>query len=169
MGTLRHERRAIDPEGAEKRSYPEAFPALRPRYSKELVIPNGLVVSGDHSVRSTLAEALLQSGAAPILASSVQAAIPHMIEANLYCIVTQDVLPDGKYQDLLHWREQAVNTAPLIVISRAIDRRGCLEAIEVGAHDFLAYPLISGELQRIVEGFLDPKGSSRTVLSQFWD
>jgi DNA-binding NtrC family response regulator len=64
------------------------------------------------------------------------------------------LLPDGRYSDLLQLQQQNANNMPVIVVSRTGDWEEYFEALERGAHDFLAYPLIPGELQRILKTFL---------------
>ena len=63
-------------------------------------------------------------------------------------------LPDGRYSDLLQLQQQSAYNTPVIVVSRTGDWEEYFEALERGAHDFLAYPLIPGELQRILKAFL---------------
>ena len=128
----------------------ESSQALIRRKRKEIVIPSGLVISGDDAVRGTLGEALLLCGVAPVFANSLEQAARDIRAGKMSFGICQDELPDGKYKEVLLMKHAFENSFPLIVVSRTGDWPEYFEAIELGASDFLAYPLIPGELQRIV-------------------
>jgi len=150
------------PEDALGRSCPEAYPALLPR-SREGAIPAGLVVSGDNSIRYALAETLLLCGVAPMFATSVEQAIGDIVTGQHSFILCQDTLRDGKYEDLLHVQRAVRCSLPLIVISPTGDWPEYFQAVDRGAYDFLAYPLIPGELQRIIRNFLNERAVSQSA------
>jgi DNA-binding NtrC family response regulator len=143
----------------------ESFPSLLRRHNSPFQIPNGLVVSADDSICGHLGETLLLCGVAPTFAANIAQAAPHVSSADLNFVLCQDKLPDGKYADLLRLQRAARNASPLIVISRTGDWPDYFAAVELGAHDFLPYPLVPGELQRIVRGFLDQQHRYRVACS----
>ena len=131
----------------------DSFPALLPQDGPGVDIPNGLVISADETIRGTLGETLLLCGVAPAFASSIADSRKHLATGNPQVVLCQDLLPDGKYSDILHLTRRANNSAPVIVVSPTGDWEDYFAAIERGAHDFLAYPLIRGELQRIIHHY----------------
>jgi len=132
----------------------EAFPFLRRTSRGRFVVPNGLVVTPDYNMRGNLGEALLLSGVAPVFAASVADAAYHLATSSVTFIVSEHHLSDGSYSDLLSLSRASVAPPPLVVVSTTGDWPDYFEAIDRGAFDFLAYPLIPGELQRIVSAYL---------------
>jgi DNA-binding NtrC family response regulator len=122
---------------------------------KQVAPPKGLVVSADSSVRSALGETLLLCGATPVLAASIREASQRIRCGHLRLGVCQDRLPDGKYEELLLLSRETEIPFPWIVVSRTGDWPEYLAAIDLGAHDFLAYPPIRGELPRIIRALLE--------------
>ena len=128
-------------------------PSRRPR--NEVSIPNGLVVSGEDTMRLHLGEALLLCGVAPSFSSSLEQAAPLVATGDFSFVLCQDTLPDGKYADLLAFQRAARSNVPLIVVSPTGDWPEYFAAVDLGAQDYLAYPLVPGELPRIVRTALE--------------
>lgn len=141
---------------------PKAFSTIARRPEDPVLIPNGLVVSPDDSIRGTLGETLLLCGIAPAFASTVGQAAPLIASGNLCVVLTQDTLPDGKYSTLLSLQRALGRLAPLIVLSKTGDWPEYFAAVDLGAHDFLAYPLVPGELQRTIRNLPDSRCRSAT-------
>lgn len=141
---------------------PEALPVLLRQHDKKLSVPNGLVVSGDDSIRGTLGEVLLLCGVRPVLMRTIEQAARHVATSDVRFSICQDRLPDGTYDDLLFLRRGHQKASPLIVVSQTGEWPEYLAAVERGAYDFLAYPLIPGELQRIIRNLVEeqPLGES---------
>lgn len=145
-----------DPTNLQDQHYPhhsDSFPALLPQDDPGVDIPNGLVISADDRIRCTLGETLLLCGVAPAFATSIADSRKHLATGNHQVVLCQDLLPDGKYSDVLHLTRRANSSAPVIVVSPTGDWEDYFAAIDRGAHDFLAYPLIRGELQRIIRHY----------------
>ena len=132
----------------------QVFPFLRRSAHGRFVVSSGLVVTPDDNVRGHLGEALLVCGVAPIFAASIADAAYHLATSSISFIVCEHYLPDGSYTELLSLSRSARTPAPLVVISNTGDWPDYFQAIDRGAYDFLAYPLIPGELQRIVSAYL---------------
>jgi len=132
----------------------EVFPYLRRTTRGRFVVPNGLVVTPDYNMRGHLGEALLLSGTAPLFAASIADAAHHLATSPIHVIVCEHRLPDGDYSELLLLARASVSPPPVVVISPTGDWPDYFDAIDRGAYDFLAYPLIPGELQRIVSTYL---------------
>ena len=136
---------------------PDAFPVFLTQRHDDVSIPHGLVVCGDQSIRGALSEVLFHCGVAPVFASTVREAALDIAKRDRSFALCQDALRDGSYEDLLRIRDAFGSSLPLIVISRTGDWPDYFRAIDQGAYDFLAYPLIPGELQRIIRNLLgDP-------------
>jgi DNA-binding NtrC family response regulator len=120
----------------------------------ELPIPSGLVVSADDSICATLGEVLLRRCVVPVFAETVREAARDLTEGKLRFVICQDTLRDGSYANLLHVQRTMGGSLPLIVISPSGDWPEYFQAVDDGAYDFLAYPLIPGELERIIGNFL---------------
>jgi len=131
-------------------------------------VPRALVLSGDDSIRFAIGEILARSDLSPVFATTLKRAAHYVASGNLNLCICQDRLPDGRYQDLLLLKYFARSSAPLIVISRSGDWPEYLAALEFGAYDFLAYPLIPGELQRIIRRFLDRQERCHAVGSDYF-
>ena len=124
-----------------------------------LVIPNGLVVSSDYDCRAHLGEALLLCAVAPLFASNLREAIHHVSSSPMSVVVCDERLPDGTYKGLLPIVKSLHPATPTIVISPAGDWPDYFEALDLGAYDFLPFPLIPGELPRIVRNYLESRFS----------
>lgn len=124
------------------------------RRRKNGVLLKGLVVNSDEPVRRKLAEILGESGIAPIFASSV-AECEIALAGHEVCIaLCNDWLADGNYEDIVELVGRSDTRVPVIVVSRTGDWPEYLTAISAGAFDYLAYPPIAGDLQRIVRNAL---------------
>jgi DNA-binding NtrC family response regulator len=145
----------------------EAFPFLRRTARGRFVVPNGLVVTPDYNKRGNLGEALLLCGVAPIFAGSIADAAHHLATSPITFIVCDHRLPDGSYDELLSLSRASVTPPPLVVISTTGDWPDYFQAIDRGAYDFLAYPLIPGELQRIVSAYLKLNPENSTQVRSF--
>jgi two-component system NtrC family response regulator len=126
--------------------------ALRRRYKEVILkLPNGLVVSSDEEVRRTLGQILVQCGLAPVFASTVTESGITLADHEVLLLLSDDCLSDGKYVDIVKLAGKSDPKVPVIVVSRTGEWPEYLRAIRAGAFDYLAYPPISGELQRVIQ------------------
>jgi len=139
-----------DPQYPSLREHSESFPSRLHRHGEEVNIPTGLVVSPDDNIRAALAEKLLLIGIAPTLATNLAESRDHVVGGGLSVVLCEDLLPDGRYSEILRLKQRARNNAPVIVVSRTGDWQEYFAAIALGAYDFLGYPPIPGELQRVI-------------------
>jgi DNA-binding NtrC family response regulator len=121
-------------------------------------VPNGLVVSSDNEVRCRLAEILAYGGFAPILASTVAESRTALARHEVCMVVCDEFVVDGNYREVIEVVTHADNKVPVIVVSRTGNWPEYLAAIRSGVFDYLAYPPIPGELQRVIRNaFLECK------------
>ena len=145
----------------------DTYPILLPQDGAGVEIPNGLVISAEDRIRGTLGETLLLCGIAPTFATSIAASREHLAAGKLSIILCEDQLPDGRYSDILKLTSRANSSAPVIVVSPTGDWQDYFAAVELGAHEFLAYPLIPGELQRIIGNYFAESRQQRAFAASF--
>jgi len=69
-------------------------------------------------------------------------------------VLTDTSLPDGGWADVLEATRACASYTPLIVVSRLLDVRLCLDVIESRGYEFVVPPLASADLAYIVRGAL---------------
>lgn len=131
---------------------PEFASPLRRR--KNEVLLKGLVVNSDEPVRRKLAEILEECGIAPVFTCSVAESGIALAGHEVCIALCNDWLADGNYEDIVKLAGRSETKVPVIVVSRTGDWPEYLTAIGAGAFDYLAYPPITGDLQRIVRNAL---------------
>ena len=136
--------------------------AFRQR-NKEVILkpPSGLVVSSDEEIRRKLGEILWQCGLAPVFASTVTESGMALAGHDVFIVLCDDCLPDGKYVDIVKLVGQSDTKVLVIVVSRTGEWPEYLTAIRAGAFDYSAYPPIPGELQRIIQNAFRECGPQR--------
>ena len=65
-------------------------------------------------------------------------------------ILTEAVLPDGKWLDILHFVRECPQAIQVIVTDPHADARFWAEALNLGAYDLLAQPFYEPEVRRIL-------------------
>jgi len=127
-----------------------------PRHKKSVLskFPIGLVASSDRQVRRRLAEIVGQCGIAPVVASNVAESGIALIRHQFSIVLCYDCLGDGNYEDIVKLLDRSATKVPIIVVSRTGGWTEYLMAIRSGAFDYLAYPPIPGDLQRVIRNAL---------------
>lgn len=128
----------------------ESEPSFGLRYSTRAEL-KGLIVSSDDEVCRSLAEMLRQHGIASVFASSVSESGMRLTGSKVQIVVCQDRLADGNYDGVVKMADKSKVGAPVIVFSRTGDWPEYLAAVRAGAFDYLAYPPMPGEFERIVQ------------------
>ncbi len=78
-------------------------------------------------------------------------------------VFTDTQMPDGTWADLLAVAEKAARHVNVIVVSRVVDTRFYVEAIEAGAFDFIAPPFTATDLAYVVRSAVDNVITRRAV------
>lgn len=130
--------------------------AFAPRRGKDATStpPNGLVVSSDDEVGRKLAESLWKCEIAPIFASSVVETRIALAGPEVFVVLCNECLADGTYEDIVKLLLGCRTRIPLVVVSRTGEWPEYLKAVGRGAFDYVAYPLIGGDLQRAIRNSL---------------
>ncbi len=69
--------------------------------------------------------------------------VPHLI-------FTDTALPDGTWADVLSLAADTIEPANVIVVSRIVDIKLYIEAIECGAFDFIVPPFAAADLVHVL-------------------
>jgi DNA-binding NtrC family response regulator len=68
----------------------------------------------------------------------------------LQLVFTDTQLPDGTWEDVLKLAAQAPNPPKVIVVSRLVDMKLYLDALDRGAFDFIVPPFLDDDLAYVV-------------------
>lgn len=113
-----------------------------------------LVYDAEEPVRAA-ERILLDHGMVARRVRSCSAAHALLQESILPAVVLTDTsLPDGGWADVLKAACAARPSPPVIVVSRLVDIRLYLDALESGAYDFVVPPLTQADWAHIISGAL---------------
>lgn len=116
--------------------------------------PSVLLACNDCKSRSALGGILAGFGLELVFASSVKQARASLLERPIDLVVCEATLTDGSFRDVLHILNLAGSRVPLVVCSLLGEIDEYLEAMELGAFDFIAPPFRPVELELIVNTVL---------------
>lgn len=105
-----------------------------------------LVVEDDKPLRSTLVATLKAEGYAPHEAGSVTAARLRMAERPVDLIVLDLGLPDQDGMTLLNEMRAAGDLTPIVVLTARDDETSKVQALDIGADDYVTKPFGVAEL-----------------------
>jgi DNA-binding NtrC family response regulator len=142
---------AVETRVADERNFEFALAQPRRRKGLMLQIPAGLVVSSDQEVRRQLAQVLRQCALVPVLAASVADSTTAQLRNQISIVVCDDRLDDGTYEDIVKLVVRSEAKVPVIVVSQTGEWPEYLAAMCGGVFDFLAYPPVAEDLQRIIQ------------------
>ena len=94
---------------------------------------------------------LVRCGLAPLFSSTVAESGSVLSRRKVFVVLSHNFLIDGGYEDIVKAVRLSDTNVPVIVVSRTGDWPDYLTAIHTGAFDYLAYPPIPGELERIIK------------------
>jgi DNA-binding NtrC family response regulator len=107
-----------------------------------------LVASSDPVNGHSLEVLLADCGLEAVVASSLEEVCTHLAGETISLVVCDAQLTDGSFREILQFAESS--RIPVVVASRLPDTRQYLEAMRLGAFDFIASPYRRTELQQIV-------------------
>ena|ERR1700752_2808837 len=76
----------------------------------------------------------------------LQSAEPHLL------VLTEPVLPDGTWAEILDLAGRTPSPVPVVVVSRYVDVDLYLDVLEKGAWDFIVPPFYASDLAYVVNG-----------------
>jgi DNA-binding NtrC family response regulator len=107
-----------------------------------------VVACPDAGRRTSLLDILGQCGLQPKSVASLSDVRDVLSRSPVHLLFCEDVLPDGDFRDAL-WLAKATGV-PLVVTSLLGELDEYLEAMELGAFDFIAPPYRQAEVESIV-------------------
>jgi two-component system, response regulator RegA len=111
-----------------------------------------LVLDDDPSVRGALCRLLELSRMQPIAAATMAEAAAALAETTLDAAVLDFLLPDGRGTELIPGILAKAPNARVVVFSAYPSYHACLEALDLGASDYLAKPIDGPGLVPLLRG-----------------
>jgi DNA-binding NtrC family response regulator len=110
-----------------------------------------LVVEDDHALSEVLCDALAEAGHQPVAAHTLAAAREELSRAEQDVILLDLVLPDGSGIEVLRQvREEGLPTETIVLTGFAAVETA-IEAMKLGAYDYLTKPPRTDEIEMIVQ------------------
>jgi len=123
-----------------------------------------LIVEDDRDLRNLLCEHLSSKGYQVECASHMEEAYELLEEKDFSVILLDLFLPDGNGMDLLQWVKENLSLTEVVVITGHGTIKTAVEAMKVGAYDFLTKPCSLREVEVVVEKALESRGLKRENL-----
>jgi DNA-binding NtrC family response regulator len=111
-----------------------------------------LVASSDVERRATLAKILEECNLEAVLASSVEEVRIALTKGSVHLLFCEDNLPEGDFREVLRVAK-AIRPEAQVVVASLLGGWGMyLEAMQLGAFDFIAPPYRDAAVRSIVNG-----------------
>lgn len=115
-----------------------------------------LIVDDDPGFRSLMAAILSGEGYEITAAGTVAEAIGHCERRQFHLVISDLKLPDGDGLDVLRWSAEHTPQVPVVMVTGFGTVNSAVEAMKLGAVDYLGKPLSSpDELRMVVRTALD--------------
>lgn len=114
-------------------------------------VPRVLIALATPEARTAISRALPTSGLDPVFTSSVRELRSILSQESVDVVICEDRLNDGDYRDVLNVMASRLRRVPVVVASHVDDTREYLEAMKLGAFDFIAAPYRRAEVEWIIE------------------
>ena len=116
-----------------------------------------LVVDDEEAVRQLLTDALRSGGYSVEQASSMESAIPLLAAKSYSLILTDLVMPGSTGLTLLEYAHRHYSHIPVVLVTGVHDISVALEAIRMGAYDYLLKPFQREQLLAVVARGLEKR------------
>src|SRR5438093_1400691 len=121
-----------------------------------------LVVDDDTDVRGLLAAVLENDGTAKVTEAASGAEAMNILGREEFDVAVVDIqLPDHSGLDVLRWARAAEIDTELIVLTGHADVETAVEAMRLGAYDFITKPCKNAELREVVAKAFEKKALRR--------
>jgi len=117
-------------------------------------LPHALVALGDKDDCETLRRILTECGLEPMACSTVKEAKALLTSNAVSLAFCAEHFSDGDYSDLVCAVRSSGQPIPVVVCSRQLDPSLYLDAMELGAYDFMVQPYRKADVAWIIEGAL---------------
>ena len=109
-----------------------------------------LVAASSAENRSAITKVLLGMGVRPAITSSVKEARAILSAKAVSLVFCEEKFADGNYQDVLRAVKKTAAKAPVVVSSPSHDWNEYLEALRLGAFEFMDGPVRALDVEMIV-------------------
>ena len=109
-----------------------------------------LVAAASPENRSAITRVLMGMGLKPAISSSVQEVKAILSAKPVSLVFCEEKFADGNYQDVLRAVKRTAEKAPVVVSSQSHDWYEYLEALRLGAFEFLDGPVRAVDIEMIV-------------------
>lgn len=113
-----------------------------------------LVISSSEENRAALSAVLSSEGLVPILSSSMAEACALIEHGDISIVFCDDCLPGRCLEKVVAKVGERRNLIPVIAVSRTGEWHEYLEALRIGAFDYLSMPPRCDELERVLASAL---------------
>jgi len=113
-----------------------------------------VVVSSEEDTQKSVAELLAQCGLQTRVASTIKETQGILGDDHMCVVVCAEELPDGDFHDVVRLSRGLTGKVPVVVFSHLADWNRYLKIMGAGAFDYVLYPSIRGELERVVRNAL---------------
>jgi len=124
--------------------------------------PQVLVANSDGARRDALAGILVQCGLRPLIANNMREVCALLAQHPVDAVFCEDCLPQGGFRQVLELTKATRSRVPLVVCSRLGELDQYLEAMHLGAFDFIVAPFRRDEVVFIINALRRshlPKGA----------
>jgi DNA-binding NtrC family response regulator len=104
------------------------------------LLPRTLVVIHDPACVDALSERLAGRGLDLIFCSTLSEAVRHLSREKFKAIFSQARLPDGTFREIIRLADPHRSHIPVVVCSDFYDKNTYIEAMTLGAFDYIVYP-----------------------------
>jgi DNA-binding NtrC family response regulator len=109
-----------------------------------------LVACSDPARRCALVETLAQFGLEPVIAADMSEVRAVFSQHPLHLVICEDGLPEGGFREVLRLAIAVGSEVPVVVCSSLGEMDQYVEAMELGAFDFIAPPYRRREVEFIL-------------------
>ena len=120
--------------------------------------PRVLLACTDPDSRRALSSLLDQCGLKTVVSSSVRESRRILARGGVAMVFCEARLADGSFREVLHEAAAPEQKVPVVVASRLDDTNEYLEAMRLGAYDFITSPYRRSEVEWIVHNALHDAG-----------
>lgn len=113
-------------------------------------LTKALVISAHEENRAALSDALAAEGFVPALCSSMIDAHKFLQNDDIGIVLCDDCVSDGCLKNVVAEVANRREPIPVIAVSRTGEWHEYLEALRIGAFDYLSLPLRHDELDRVL-------------------
>lgn len=119
-----------------------------------------LIIDDDESIRKALSQILSGAGYRVVTGASVGEGLKQFSEQRPAGVILDLKLPDGTGIDVLRELQRLDPGIPVVVVSGHGNVNDAVEAMKVGASEFIEKPILKERLLRILERALNPPAAS---------